>query len=260
MESAQKCPDIHVCGVQVSLLESYTHAEQVIVQRIKTKAKTFCVAVNPEKIYRSQKDPQIKELINSANVHICDGVGAAIAARMLYSKKVGRITGVQLFLDLLAVAEKEGLSCFLLGASPDSNEGACQRLKQKYPKLHIAGSQHGYFESDEEVVRAINESKADMLFVAMGSPKQEEWILKHRDEIEVSYCMGVGGTFDVMSGKAKWAPKFFRRTGTEWLYRLIRQPSRIKRHGALAKYVLLVFRRSFWVRVARKWRGLCENP
>jgi N-acetylglucosaminyldiphosphoundecaprenol N-acetyl-beta-D-mannosaminyltransferase len=215
---------LEIFGVPITQLKSYQHAEDMIVQRVRDKQKTFCVAINPEKIYRSLKDAELRELINSADFHICDGIGAAIAAQILHGQKVGRVTGVQLFYNLMERSETEGLKIFLLGASPDSNKGSCENLRQMHPNLQIVGNQDGYFEDDHHVIKQINDSEADMLFVAMGSPCQERWIAKHFDHIDATYCMGVGGTFDVVSGNVKWAPKIFRKTGTEFLYRFACEP------------------------------------
>ncbi len=203
---------LDILGIPVSALESYAHAEDWIVHRVRQGQKTFCVAINPEKIHRAQTDGELKELINAANFHICDGVGTTIATRLLHGAKIARITGVQLFLNLMGRAEKEGMRVFLLGADPASNEGACNKLEAMHPNLKIAGRQDGYFKDDMEVVQRINDSGADMLFVGMGSPTQESWIAKYRHAIRASFCMGVGGTFDVLSGKVKWAPSVFRKT------------------------------------------------
>ncbi len=230
-------PDsLEIFGVPVSAFNSYEHAEDCILQRVRQGRRTFCVAINPEKIYRAQKDKELKELIDAADFHICDGIGTTIAVRFLHGEKIARITGVQLFLNLIARAEKEGLNIFLLGATPESNEGACRKLKAMHPNLEIVGRQNGYFKDDIELIRRINDSRADMLFVGMGSPQQEKWIIQHRDVINASYCMGVGGTFDVLSGKVKWAPSIFRKTGTEFIYRLIREPKRWRRQLALPQF------------------------
>ena len=242
MSDSKQLQSLDIFGIPVTQLESYRHAEDMIVQRIRDQQKTFCVAINPEKIYRSQKDKNLMALINSANFHICDGVGVVAAARILHRKKIGRVTGVQLFLNLMARAEKEGLKVFLLGASPESNEGACQKLKEMHPGLKVVGRQDGYFKDDQQVVKQINDSGADMLFVALGTPRQEKWIALHRDAINAPYCMGVGGTFDIVSGRVEWAPKFFRKTGTEFLYRLICEPKRIKRQMVLPKFAFLVLK------------------
>jgi len=213
-----------ILGVPLTKLESYAHAENYIVDRIKAKEKTFCVAINPEKTYRSFSDKDLKEVIDKADLHICDGVGSAIAARWLTGHKVARVTGVQLFLNLMVRAEKEKLKVYLLGAAPDVNEETYDYLRKKHPELQIVGRNDGYFKDDDDVIEHINITKPDILFVAMGSPKQEYWISRYIKNLDVLFFMGVGGTFDVVCGKVKWAPKFHRRTGTEFLYRFVCEP------------------------------------
>ena len=112
----------------------------------------------------------------------------------------------------------------MLGASHESNSAACEKIKQMFPGLKIVGNQDGYFEDSSEVIEKINASNADLLFVAMGSPKQEQWIWEHWKSISVNFCMGVGGSFDIAAGNLKRAPKIFRMTGTEFLYRLLSEP------------------------------------
>lgn len=237
---------LNIMGIPVTPFDSYNNAADCIAGRIAGRKKTFCIAISPEKIYRSQCDKDLAQIISNADIHICDGIGTALSARVLTGRKIRRITGVQLFLDLVARSEKEGLRIFMLGASPESNNGACEKLLMKHPDLKIVGCQDGYFSDDEAVVRMINDSGADMLFVAMGSPKQEKWISKFRDEINAPYCMGVGGAFDVVSGRVKWAPKFFRKTGTEFLYRLVKEPKRWRRYLTLPKIVMMVLKRKLY--------------
>ena len=227
-------------GIPLTNIDSYAEAAESIVARVRETRKTFCVAVNPEKIYRAQKDLELKRLINTADFHICDGVGAAIAVKLLYGTSIGRVTGVQLFYNLMAKAASERLSIYLLGASPASNSGAVKALQEKHPELKIAGYRDGYFDDDQEVISSINASGADMLFVAMGSPRQEKWISSYRNQIDAPYCMGVGGTFDVVSGNVKWAPKIFRKTGTEFLYRLVCDPRRLKRQACYPVFMMKV--------------------
>ncbi|MFC1508444.1 WecB/TagA/CpsF family glycosyltransferase [Candidatus Omnitrophota bacterium] len=254
MSTAKLLKRLDILGIWVSRLESYKHAEDIIVQQARGRQKTFCVAINPEKIYSAQKDEYLRELINSADIHICDGIGAAIAAKVLYGEKIARITGVQLFLGLMSCAEKEGLSVFLLGAKPESNEGAYNKLIQMHPDLQIAGRQDGYFKDDREVVQKINNSGADMLFVALGSPRQEFWITEHREAICAPFCLGIGGALDVLSGNAKWAPKIFRKTGTEFLYRLITDPKRWRRQLVLPKFALMVLKERIYTKTVSQDR------
>lgn len=240
MQMATEQSSLGILGVPLTRLDSYAHAVECLVERIHNRQKTFCVAINPEKIWRSQSDESLRQLINLADFHICDGVGAAIAARVLHGERVGRITGVQLFLDLIAAAETHSLKVFLLGASSESNAGACRGLQEDHPRLQIVGNQDGYFQDTDEMVARINATMADMLFVAMGSPRQERWIAENRERINAPLCMGVGGTFDVVSGKSRWAPAIFRRTGTEFLYRLVWEPTRWRRQVVLPLFALRV--------------------
>lgn len=234
-----------ILGVPVTILNSYSHAVEIVINRIKRRQKTFCVAVNPIKIYHAQSDMKLKRLITSAHIHICDGIGTAIAGRILYGRKIERITGVQLFQELIARAEKERLKVFLLGASQDVNDRACETLLAKHPNLQIVGRYCGYFNGNGKVINMINRSGANMLFVAMGSPRQEHWIAEHIDAVRASFLMGIGGTLDVVSGHVKWAPKVFRRTGTEFIYRLITDFKRWRQQKILPKFVLLVLKSRF---------------
>ncbi|MBV5327484.1 MAG: WecB/TagA/CpsF family glycosyltransferase, partial [Chlorobium sp.] len=145
-------------------------------------------------------------------------------------------------------AAQKGWRIFLLGASAESNQGACDKLAAEYPGLKIVGRIDGYFQNSDEVVNRINASGADLVFVAMGSPKQERWIDENRPALDAPFCMGVGGTFDVVSGKAKWAPAFCRKTGTEWLYRLIVEPKRWRRQLVLPKFAFAVLQQKLAVR------------
>lgn len=236
-------PDaLPLMGVKVTPFRDYGHAIEAVSGVLGSGSKVFSAAINPEKIYRASYDSSVRELLNRAEICICDGIGAALAVRALYGHQIGRITGVALFFELIRAAEKRQWKVFLLGAAPDVNEDAVSKLKQDYPLLQIVGRQDGYFNDSESVVDLINASGADLLFVAMGSPKQEVWITEHREKINAPFCMGVGGTFDVVCGKVEWAPAFYRKTGTEWLYRLVKEPSRWRRQLALPKFVWLLMR------------------
>ena len=236
-------PDfLPLMGLKITPFRDYVHACECIDGLIKSGEKAFSVAINPEKIYRASYDKTLCDLLNHAQVCICDGIGAAFAVRVLYGYSINRITGVALFYELVKAAVGNELKIYLLGASSEVNEGACRELLATYPDLQIVGSHNGYFDDSDDVIRKVNDSGADILFVAMGSPKQESWIAGNRVKINASFCMGVGGTFDVVSGKVKWAPAFFRKTGTEWLYRLLSEPKRWRRQLALPKFLWLLYR------------------
>lgn len=229
---------VNVMGIPVTVLNSYQQATECIVDCVCHREKITCVAINPEKIQRAHKDKQLRAIMQSTDLCICDGIGAAAAMRVLFGLKIPRITGVQLFLYLLACAEERGLRVFLLGGTPESNEGAYNKLKTMHEELPVVGRHHGYFTDDEAVIAEINDSRSDMLFVALGSPRQEKWVAKYRTQLEVPFCMGVGGSLDVLSGKAHLAPGLFRQMGMEWLYRLLREPKRYRRQAVLPVFVL----------------------
>jgi N-acetylglucosaminyldiphosphoundecaprenol N-acetyl-beta-D-mannosaminyltransferase len=236
-------PDsISILGTRVSVLESYDDAVRLIRERILWRLPTFCVAINPEKVYRARKDPGLSRVLESADIGICDGVGVSLASMLLYRKRLARCTGVDLFLRLVHLSARDGLKVFVLGASPESNGAACRALLDRFPGLKIVGSEDGYFKDSAAVVDKINQSGAELLFVALGSPRQEYWIAEQMPHLKTSFCMGVGGSLDVVSGLAKRAPALFRKTGTEWLFRLLSQPSRIRRQMALPLFTLDVLR------------------
>jgi N-acetylglucosaminyldiphosphoundecaprenol N-acetyl-beta-D-mannosaminyltransferase len=225
-----------VLGIPVTCFSSYEDAAGTIVQRIREQKKTFCIAINPEKVCLARKNTAFGDVVRRGHVHICDGMGIALAIRLIQGWRIPRITGVGLFLKLMGVAEQEGLKIYLLGAKPETNEKACAALREEHPNLQIAGRHHGYFEDASAVVAQINDAGADMLFAALGSPRQEKWLHDHLEAIQVPFCMGVGGSFDVLAGHVKRAPEFFQRTGTEFLYRLIREPWRWRRQSVLLAF------------------------
>lgn len=233
---------IRVMGVPVTPFASYAEAVDCVGRVIASRRKTLCVAMNPEKLYRAQRDAALRSLLRSADIGICDGVGVALAARLLYGRRLTRCTGVDLFQNLVAAAATRGWKVFLLGASPESNETASRRLVEQHPGLRIVGRQDGYFGEVGPVIEQINASGADMLFVAMGSPRQEFWITEHRAALDVPFFMGVGGTLDVISGAARRAPAICRRTGTEFLYRLLSDPRRVRRQWVLPAFAAGVIR------------------
>ncbi|MGB7326827.1 MAG: WecB/TagA/CpsF family glycosyltransferase [Rubripirellula sp.] len=235
---------VRVFGVPVSVLESNQHAIEVIQSRAYVGEQTFVVAINPEKISAANNDPDVSAVLESADLHICDGVGAAFAVLALQKRRIPRITGISLFFDLIGWAAKTKTRLFLLGASAEVNKLAAEKLCETNPDLIISGRQDGYFESDDAVVKAINNSGAELLFVAMGSPKQEYWMAKHRADLKPRLLMGIGGSLDVASGRVTWAPSFFRRTGTEFFYRLCCQPSRWRRQAKLPLFAAKVLLRS----------------
>jgi N-acetylglucosaminyldiphosphoundecaprenol N-acetyl-beta-D-mannosaminyltransferase len=244
---AHYVPDsLSILGVGVSVFDSYADAVQLIHRRMSLRRRTFCVAVNPEKVYRANKDSRLRKVLESAHVQICDGVGVSLASRLLYGKRVPRCTGIDLFMRLVQLSADEGWKIFLLGASPETNEAACRTLADTFPGLKIAGRQDGYFDDSDAVVERINASGANLLFIGLGSPRQEFWISENMPRLRPSFFMGVGGSLDVVCGSARRAPTVFRKLGGEWLFRLLSQPRRAGRQMALPLFAFEVLKAALW--------------
>lgn len=238
----EKPEERRVLGVPVTCFVSPEAAAVCVVQSVQKREKTYCVAINPEKVWMALHDAAFCRIVEGAAFRICDGVGTAAAVRMLWGVKIPRVTGIELFMRLVVLAEEVGLRVFLLGGLPATIKEAHDELRRRHPRLQCVGCQDGFFREEQSpaIVDQINASRADILFVALGSPKQERWIAACRNRLEVPLCMGVGGSFDVLSGRVRRAPRFFRTTGTEWLYRLAKQPSRWRRQLVLPRFALNV--------------------
>jgi N-acetylglucosaminyldiphosphoundecaprenol N-acetyl-beta-D-mannosaminyltransferase len=217
---------IDVAGVPVVPFESYDQALGCIERAVESGRKAFWVAINARKCYDAWHSPELMDVLRQATVGICDGIGVVVASKILHGRWIDRITGCDLFFKTVSLASQKNWGVFLLGASPESNSGAYEKLREMYPNLRIVGRQDGYFKDSSAVIEQINASKADLLFVAMGSPKQEYWIGRHRQDIDAAFCMGVGGSFDVAAGNLVRAPKIFQRMGLEFLYQLVTEPGK----------------------------------
>jgi N-acetylglucosaminyldiphosphoundecaprenol N-acetyl-beta-D-mannosaminyltransferase len=226
MNTKSCLPDpLMIMGVPVQPLESYEQAVQCVAELVASGRRAYSVAINPEKILRAARDPELRAILRGADLGLCDGVGASLAAALLHGRRLRRCTGVDLFEHLAAESARRGWRLYLLGASPESSAQAARRLADRHPNLVIAGRRDGYFQDDAAVIADINAARPDLVFVAMGSPRQELWIGRHRQAIHALFCMGIGGTLDVVSGRARRAPRVFRVTGTEFLYRLLANPT-----------------------------------
>ncbi|MDD1782379.1 WecB/TagA/CpsF family glycosyltransferase [Enterovibrio sp. ZSDZ35] len=186
------------------------------------------VVVNVAKIVNMRKDPSLADSVKACDVINIDGMGVVFGARFLGHDVTERVAGVDLFHELLKMSAEKDFPVFLLGATSETVKKTTETVQHLYPKLTIAGYNDGYFWDDEEtVVRKIRESGAKLLFVAITSPKKENFINKWRDQLGVDFVMGVGGTFDVVAGKVNRAPIWMQKNGLEWLYRVIQEPRRM---------------------------------
>ena len=219
-----------------------------IESRIEKKQFLQHVVVNVAKIVNMQKDPVLAESVKACEVINIDGMGVVFGARFLGHDVPERVAGVDLFHELLAMSAKRDFSVFLLGATDEVVSKTVSKVKAQNPNLNIAGYNDGYFWDDEEaVVTKIRESGAKLLFVAITSPKKENFINKWQDKLGVDFVMGVGGTFDVVAGKVKRAPQWMQKVGLEWLYRVIQEPGRMwKRYlKTNTKFLMLLLTEKF---------------
>ena len=221
---------------------------QWIEQRLASRQFTQHVVVNVAKLVHMQTDKALAESVTSCDIVNIDGMGVVWGARFCGHDVPERVAGVDLFHQLLAMSARNGYPVFLLGATDEIVNKTAQVVKQQNPDLIIAGSHHGYFWDDEAaVVELIKNSGARLLFVAITSPKKENFINKWRDKLGVDFVMGVGGTFDVVAGKVKRAPLWMQKAGLEWLYRVIQEPGRMwKRYlSTNSKFAWLLLKEKF---------------
>lgn len=186
------------------------------------------VVVNVAKIVNMQNDPVLAESVRECDLINIDGMGVVWGARFLGHKVTERVAGIDLFMELIKLSEQKNYPVYLLGAKQEVLESLVEILKQRFPNLPLAGYNNGYFWDDEEaVVKDIQGSGAKLLFVAITSPKKENFINRWKDDLGVNFVMGVGGSFDVIAGKVKRAPKWMQEAGLEWFYRMIQEPRRM---------------------------------
>jgi N-acetylglucosaminyldiphosphoundecaprenol N-acetyl-beta-D-mannosaminyltransferase len=197
-----------------------------IDRRISKGQFTQHVVVNVAKLVQMQDDEELRGAVTACDIINVDGAGIVFGARFLGVQIPERVTGIDLFYRLLAHAEGCGRSVYLLGAQQQVIEKTVANIRSLHPALRIAGHHDGYFWDDEErMVREIRESVADLLFVGIGSPLKERFINRWKAELGVKFAMGVGGTFDVVAGKVRRAPRWVQRIGMEWLFRVIQEPA-----------------------------------
>lgn len=205
-----------------------------LARHVKEGKKAFVVTANPEIALLAYNDAQYKRYIEKANYVTADGIGVVKAAGLLGHPLPERVTGFEMFVGLLEIANQAGMSVYLLGAQPEVLTKASEKINSQFPNVRIVGSHHGFFDwNDAEIPNQIHETKPDFVFVALGVPRQEKWIAEHLDQFEKGVFMGIGGSFDVLAGTVKRAPAIWQKLNVEWLYRLVKQPSRWRRMLAL---------------------------
>ena len=187
------------------------------------------VVVNVDKVVKASRDPELRRIINECALISVDGMPVVWASRLLGKPIKERVAGVDLFESLMRRSAEKGWRVYLLGAMEEVVCGVKRIYEAKYPGLVVAGYRNGYWKPEDEidVVAQITEARADLLFVAISSPKKEHFLGRYQAEMKVPFAMGVGGTFDVAVGKVKRAPIWMQNNGLEWFYRFLQEPRRM---------------------------------
>ncbi|HEY9856147.1 MAG TPA: WecB/TagA/CpsF family glycosyltransferase [Stenomitos sp.] len=231
----------HVLGFPV---DAVTVAEAVdrVATAIRESGCLQVVTINAEMAMQGQADPEFGTILKDSGLVLPDGSGVVWAIKR-QGKPVTKLAGVEFVGHVAQWCAREGKSLFLFGAAEGIADAAAAKLQERYPGLRIAGTRSGFFTPDEEpvVLEQIRAASPDVLFVALGVPRQEKWIAKHQKALGVPVAMGVGGSFDVLANRVKRAPVGFQRLHLEWLYRLIQEPWRWKRMSStLPRFAWLV--------------------
>lgn len=230
---------IDVMGLKfdsMTMDEALSRAEALL----RGEKAAYVVTPNAEIAYEALHDGQLREMLNGADLMLPDGAGVVLASKLLRTPVKQKVAGVDFAAGLLGVLERNGQSLYLLGGKPGIGELAAQKMLEAHPQLRIAGIADGYFQDEAPVIAKINASGADALFVCLGAPKQERFMVQHRQELHVHLMAGLGGSLDAFAGTVQRAPAWMIRLNLEWLYRLIREPKRFRRMLRLPKYLWAV--------------------
>lgn len=207
-----------------------TETAREITDRVAEGKRTAVFTPNPEMLERAIRDRGFASVLRSGDILVPDGVGVCFAARLLCHKPIPRVCGVDLGRALISIAEEQGFGVFFLGGAPGVAEKAAARLTHSHPRLRVVGTHHGYFDDGESVFDGIARAAPELLFVCLGSPKQERWIVENLPRLpHPCAALGLGGSLDVYAGVAHRAPCAFRSLGLEWIWRLSADPRRVRR-------------------------------
>jgi N-acetylglucosaminyldiphosphoundecaprenol N-acetyl-beta-D-mannosaminyltransferase len=243
IDSLAKIPTVSIYGIPFSKL-NMKDTVALLENEIISGHSIQLITANPIMVMMALENDTFMSVMKQADLITPDGTGIVWAANYTGNPVAERVTGFELLHELMRVGEVRRWKVFLLGAALDVVQVAAEQLRQQYPLVRIVGVRDGFFgeAEDDAVVQTIREAAPDILFVARGPDTQEPWIAKHRHRLQVPLMMGVGGSFDVISGRSKRAPLWVQRLRLEWLYRLLREPKRCSRMLALPKFAWKVLR------------------
>lgn len=223
-----------------------------IVKNIASPAGFFhIVSLNPENLVIAQENEEFKKALNDAQIRIVDGFGVVVASKILKIEAGERFTGVDLMKEIVKTTQRVRLKVLLIGGRANLALRLAQCYSKKYPEAEflgiegVANIQNPKKEEEEKIFSIVLDYKPNLVFVAFGSPYQELWLSRHKDQFKNMVCMGVGGAFDFVSGTVLRAPFLIRKIGLEWMFRLVVQPWRWRRQLCLISFLFLLFREYF---------------
>jgi N-acetylglucosaminyldiphosphoundecaprenol N-acetyl-beta-D-mannosaminyltransferase len=232
------------------MAETLTQIEDYI--RIKEPRQH--VVINVAKLVDMKRDEKLKEIISSCDLINVDGMPIVWASKLLGTPLPERVAGVDLFQELVRLSTEKGYRPFFFGARQWVVEKVVDEFQKKYPNLNVAGYRNGYYKENEEreIVEMIRDSHADILFVGFSSPTKEKFLNRWMPAMGVPFCMGVGGSFDIIAGRTKRAPLWMQNIGMEWFYRLLQEPKRMWKRYATTNpvFVWMVMKEYF----KKKWK------
>lgn len=222
------------------LFDNYSINESVekAIQSLDDHSPFVISTPNPEIVELARKDTEYRDVLNSSDIVTPDGIGIVYASKIIKGNIKERAAGFDIVCGIISKLNERSGSVFLFGSKPGVAEAAAEKLKNKYNNLNIVGCRNGYFDDDTEIIKAIQESKPDLLLVCLGAPKQEKWIYKNKKILNAGIIVGAGGTLDVLAGNVKRAPDIFIKFGLEWFYRLIKEPKRLGRMMKLPVFLV----------------------
>ncbi|WP_206423453.1 WecB/TagA/CpsF family glycosyltransferase [Enterococcus mediterraneensis] len=237
-----------IMGIPVDQL-TYEDILEDVPRYLDSSKKMSAISVNPQIATQSKDFPEVVEFIKSSTHRIPDGIGIVLVSKLTGGKIKERVAGFELMQKFLEYANENSRSAFFYGAKPEVLQDAMANLQQQYPAMKIAGAIDGYTAlSEDEVVDQINQASPDFLFVALGFPRQEQWLARNIKRVDATIFQDVGGSFDVLSGHVKRAPQFYLDHHLEWLYRSLSNPARIGRIFQLPVFVI----KSLWWKMRNK--------
>ena len=241
---------VEILGFPVANMDMQEAVAAAVAMAQQKGGRARIVTANPEILYHSDKKPEWKKLLQSADLLLPDGIGLVKAAALLGKPLKTRVTGVDLIGELADWAAKNHASVYLLGAKKESVEGTVTALLEKHPALKIVGWHDGYFDQKEKerILAEIRKKQPDFLFIGMGYPVSDAFFAEHKEQLPVGLMIGVGGSFDVISGTVKRAPVWIMRRNLEWAYRFAQNPRRLNRFWALPAFMIEVCRQKYQIR------------